>query len=489
MAFVSIPESAIAFSNSEVATGDSRVVASAFEDQSRQASCSGALVEPRIVMLAGHCTARKLNGTVVFPNLQGQPFSGEIPLDFNWVVYAPGAKVTTDGNKEKARVIAQFLAPEFSDGKNGRGPVCDFAVLVLSQPLSDKYFTLLDNQSLTRLREQGAETVSLGYGYKSFIDLTNSMTSAGRDPNPVSTKSNFRVGNLSDGSENFEICEGSTNNNLSVHVKLPSGVFVGSSDSGGPLWLKQNEKWVYVGAVSGSVGLGINNSTPENSSLWKDANAIMNSGVNYVTAQAFEKTIARAKNYLETIQVAEAAADKAEADKAAELVAQQIAAAAKSAQVEKTITCTKGKVTKKVSAVNPECPAGYKKKSNTCRAAFGGYLKLVNQGMINSKYRVKSGFMVDRYDFDGPMSQIRNEHKVLAANIQGIGGDSVIAMWGIEAIDNDVRIFALNKQTKKYSIDLAYLAGSDRGKKFTVSPEVKADALQLSVDKKLISCF
>ena len=32
------------------------------------------------------------------------------------------------------------------------------------------------------------------------------------------------------------------------------------------------------------------------------------------------------------------------------------------AQVKKTITCTKGKVTKKVTAVNPKCPVGYKKK-------------------------------------------------------------------------------------------------------------------------------
>ena len=32
------------------------------------------------------------------------------------------------------------------------------------------------------------------------------------------------------------------------------------------------------------------------------------------------------------------------------------------AQVKKTITCVKGKVTKKFTAVNPKCPAGYKKK-------------------------------------------------------------------------------------------------------------------------------
>jgi hypothetical protein len=55
-----------------------------------------------------------------------------------------------------------------------------------------------------------------------------------------------------------------------------------------------------------------------------------------------------------------AAADKAAADKAA---ADKAAADAKAAASKKTtITCVKRKVTKKVTAVNPKCPAGYKKK-------------------------------------------------------------------------------------------------------------------------------
>lgn len=58
---------------------------------------------------------------------------------------------------------------------------------------------------------------------------------------------------------------------------------------------------------------------------------------------------------------AKAAADKAAAD----LLAQQkAAAAAKAAALKKTtITCIKGKLTKKVTAVKPVCPAGYKKKA------------------------------------------------------------------------------------------------------------------------------
>ena len=61
----------------------------------------------------------------------------------------------------------------------------------------------------------------------------------------------------------------------------------------------------------------------------------------------------------QTLQLNFSAADKAAAD----LLAQQNAAAAKTAGTKKTsITCTKGKLIKKVTTVNPKCPAGYKKK-------------------------------------------------------------------------------------------------------------------------------
>ena len=56
---------------------------------------------------------------------------------------------------------------------------------------------------------------------------------------------------------------------------------------------------------------------------------------------------------------AKIAADKAAAD----LKAKQDAAAKASAATKKTtITCVKGKLTKKVTAVKPVCPKGYKKK-------------------------------------------------------------------------------------------------------------------------------
>jgi hypothetical protein len=58
------------------------------------------------------------------------------------------------------------------------------------------------------------------------------------------------------------------------------------------------------------------------------------------------------------------AKQEAEAKAAAELKAKQEAeAAAKAAAAKKiTITCVKGKTVKKVTAVKPKCPKGYKVK-------------------------------------------------------------------------------------------------------------------------------
>ena len=75
---------------------------------------------------------------------------------------------------------------------------------------------------------------------------------------------------------------------------------------------------------------------------------------------AAEKLIADAKAEAERI-LAKAAAEKLIADAKAE--AERILAAAKAAATAKTtITCIKGKLIKKVTAVKPKCPAGYKVK-------------------------------------------------------------------------------------------------------------------------------
>jgi membrane protein involved in colicin uptake len=77
--------------------------------------------------------------------------------------------------------------------------------------------------------------------------------------------------------------------------------------------------------------------------------------------EADAKTAAelKAKQEAET----KAAAEKIVSDAKAEAARILVEAKAKAAAAKKTtITCTKGKLTKKVTAVKPKCPVGYKVK-------------------------------------------------------------------------------------------------------------------------------
>jgi membrane protein involved in colicin uptake len=68
--------------------------------------------------------------------------------------------------------------------------------------------------------------------------------------------------------------------------------------------------------------------------------------------------------HLDLLKEAEAfvAKQEAEAKAGAELKAKQEAEAKAAALKKTTITCLKGKLVKKVTAIKPVCPKGYKKK-------------------------------------------------------------------------------------------------------------------------------
>ena len=137
---------------------------------------------------------------------------------------------------------------------------------------------------------------------------------------------------------------------------------------------------------------------------------------------------------------------------------------------------------------------------NTCQSASEEDLENITVGMISTKHKVEAGF---RSPFP-PDNGVRYfvappQNYVIAAIIQGTEGDSVIGLWGIQigwGFD-PVSIFALNRKTEKYSVDLQFTSyydssgnlRRDRGKEFTPTAEAKADLLQLSVDTDLISCF
>lgn len=75
------------------------------------------------------------------------------------------------------------------------------------------------------------------------------------------------------------------------------------------------------------------------------------------------KKVAADKVIAEVKAAAELKANQEEeARTASDLRAKQEADAQAAAQKKTTITCVKGKLTKKVTAIKPKCPAGFKKK-------------------------------------------------------------------------------------------------------------------------------
>jgi hypothetical protein len=123
------------------------------------------------------------------------------------------------------------------------------------------------------------------------------------------------------------------------------------------------------GAPPGYDGFGgINYSSP----VYEFAD-IIKEAEEYVAGQVALEKAAADKIAAEKAALEKAAADKAAAEKAAlekieadrvaaEKAAAEKAAAEKAKAKSRTIICIKGKVQKKVTALNPKCPAGYKKK-------------------------------------------------------------------------------------------------------------------------------
>ena len=88
----------------------------------------------------------------------------------------------------------------------------------------------------------------------------------------------------------------------------------------------------------------------------------MNSGGGFFTAQAFQHLIDQARTYLaQQEKIEKAASDRARQEAEANAAAKTAQNTAVGKKI--TITCIKGKTIKKVTALKPVCPKGYKKKT------------------------------------------------------------------------------------------------------------------------------
>ena len=330
---------AIAIENGEVAIGGP-VVGLSFGG-GYGSFCSGAMLEPRIVVTAHHCI----------------PTAGYDP-DFlskrSITVSLPGI-VLNNLVSDRANVLQIVTKPEFwTMGACANGfcdDLDDVALLIIDRdfPVSTN-LKIASAEDLARFRLDRAPVITYGYGltrYDKSSFTPMSLTAHLEKPNP---------GGWGEFTFNISV-EGNQN--------------VCSGDSGGPTYVVDGAFIYYLGPTSGTRRPSCLEEPITSSGFYGGTALTYKIDLLYQAQKVVAAEMLKAKQEADARALADKAASelkvKQEADAKAKAVADKAAAELKVKQAaalkKTTITCIKGKLTKKVTAVKPVCPAGYKKKA------------------------------------------------------------------------------------------------------------------------------
>jgi len=338
------PTNATAIENGDKALGEN--VVALLSGSVNIPFCSGAVIEPRIIATAHHC--------IPWPNAVVSLASS---LDIQ--VASPGSEVSSP-NTERAKVV-EIVSNDYrwklGDCANGFcDDLDDIAFLILDRdfpvPANLKVASLED---VLRFRTNNAQVFTYGYGLISYDKGSSGV--------PYKLNANLEVPNQG----------GYGTNAFNVSVKGIQNICAG--DSGGPTFVLEGGFFYYIGPTSGTRRPSCIREPFADPGFF-GGTFLAAKGALFTKAQ--EKVIQikaatelKAKQEAEAKAAAEKAAaelkakQEAEAKAAAELKAKAEAEArakAEAAKKKTTITCVKGKLTKKVTAIKPKCPNGYKRK-------------------------------------------------------------------------------------------------------------------------------
>jgi secreted trypsin-like serine protease len=283
--------------------------------------CTGFLFSERIVLTAGHCL-HNMQSKTIFKYVQ---------------IGAPNETFTA--TSKRIPVVESYVSSQWgnfgwSDDVNFN-PTGEFGVYVLKQPI--KVPGNVEIASAEKIKQFTAERVlvtNIAYGKQNPTQSYSGLPS--RSPKfaqfPLVSLETMKAD-----IENALSYKGKKKYNMNIHVlQLPGGPSTCSGDSGSPLYVKQDETYIYLGPISNGLG-GIPNCS---GSPWSDTKFYSGG----VAAYDYLDLITTAENYVRDNPYVEPKAKSA------------------GFESKTTITCIKGKTTKKVSGFNPKCPAGFKKR-------------------------------------------------------------------------------------------------------------------------------
>ena len=357
---LSVPSSAVEFGQD--ATGDPNAV-------HIQGNTSGFLYSERIILTAAHV----LNQLRIQPNGDTQGF-----------VYAPGLADKT--NAKRYQIIKAIIPKTYVNADHTRNiqPIDDFAIVIVNEdmPLKNKV-VIANEQQMRQFAQDKAKVELVGYGLQSgaqrvapqlSLRAPFKLTTRLYTPEMMNTFYSTKTLNRGDDKPGYwTVVEWGA-----MHTQATGSVCNGDSGSG--FFVEQNDVRYYVGTTGNGVGIsncqadGSIKMDPAGGMSWfpapykfldliKTAESFVAEEKRKEFAKSEEVRIAAELKAKQEAEVKAKAEEEARVNAEAELKAKQEAEAKAAAEKKKiTITCVKGKSIKKITAVNPKCPKGYKRK-------------------------------------------------------------------------------------------------------------------------------
>jgi len=312
------------------AIGDTRVASLIVGSTTKRNSCTVSLLSPQIVVGAAHCSDY---GTTHY----GLPYdsSSFTPYADLWVAQ-PGVDISKDDTSTRVKVVKGYITKGWSNTSCTATSACqqvdDIVFWVLEKPLVSSYLmTVANAQEVAALESSGSQVTHIGYGYYKLLTDANPVDGTPRKIFGNATSlPNYQQGRLT----------GKT-----IITKTSTTQSVCPGDSGSPVYSTfSGKEKIFAVQYAPYAGGGLCDTNP-----WPAEKTPM-----------AQNTLIYP--YIDLIRSEPLAAAVVAAFDSSNVTTATTVPAVIATQKSATISCVKGKIVKKVTAINPKCPTGYKKR-------------------------------------------------------------------------------------------------------------------------------